>query len=78
MNLIIAMETTGEETVPFRGCDNRFHEVTLAQLKTLQLEIIANARAIYAWKWALREAIAAAKTYKELEALELDYKGRNQ
>ena len=77
-SLIVALEATGEESVPFCAYDNTFHSLTVTQLKTLQLDIIAHARAIYAWKWALREAIAAAKTRDELEAIELDDKGRNQ
>ena len=71
MNLIIAMETTGEETVPFRGCDNRFHKVTLAQLKTLQQEIIAHARARYDRKWTLREAIDIAASVEALDAVKI-------
>ena len=77
-SLIVAVEASGEESVPFCAYDNTFHSVTVARLKTLQLEIIARARAIYAWKWAMREAIAAAKTREEREALELNYEGRNQ
>ena len=68
-SLIIAMEATGQETVQFCAYDNSFHEVTLAQLKTMQLEIIANAQAIYARKWVLREQINSAET---IEALNIE------
>lgn len=72
-SLIIAMEATGEETVQFCAYDNSFHEVTLAQLKTMQLEIIANAQAIYQRKWELREQINGTETIEELEAIDITF-----
>ena len=47
------------------------HEVTLDQLKTLQLEIIASGNAAYQEKWKLRDAIEAATTKEELDAIEI-------
>ena len=70
-SLIIAMEATGQETVQFCAFDNTFHAVTLGQLRTMQLEIIANAQAIYQQKWVLRERINAAETIEALDAIEM-------
>lgn len=70
-SLIIAMEATGQETVQFCAFDNTFHAVTLGQLRTMQLEIIANAQAIYAQKWAWREQINVAETIEALDAIEI-------
>lgn len=72
-SLIIAMEATAQETVQFCAYDNRFHEVTLAQLKTMQLEIIANAQAIYQCKWALRDRINSAETMEALDAINITF-----
>ena len=72
-SLLVALEATGEKTVPFCAYDNTFHEVTTDELKTLQLEIIAHARTLYARKWALREAIARAGTVEELEAIAITF-----
>ena len=72
-SLIIAMEATGDETVRFCAFDNTFHEATLTQLKTMQLEIIANAQTIYQRKWVLREQINAAQTVGELEAIDITF-----
>lgn len=72
-SLIVAMEASGQERVQFCAFDNSFHEVTLAQSKTMQLEIIANAQAIYQRKWSLREQIHAAKTVEELDAIVIDF-----
>lgn len=72
-SLIVAMEAFGQERVQFCAFDNSFHEVTLAQLKTLQLEIIANAQAIYQRKWSLREQINTAETVEELEAIVITF-----
>ncbi len=68
-SLIIAMEATGRETARFCAFDNTFHPVTLDQLKTMQLEIIAHAQGLYERKWALREKIDAATTVEELETI---------
>ena len=68
-SLIIATEATGAGSVRFCAYDNRFHDVTLAQLKTLQLEIIANAQAIY----QRREQINAAETVEKLEAIVITF-----
>ena len=72
-SLIVAMEATGEETVRFCAFDNRFHDVTLAQLKTMQLEIIANARTIYEMKWKIRERIDNAQHIEELDAMVMNF-----
>ncbi len=72
-SLIYAMEETGQETVPFCAYDNRFHEVSLDQLKTMKLEIITYVRAMYQRKWELRECIHAAKTIDEVNAIEIDF-----
>lgn len=76
-SLIIALEASGQETVRFCAWDNGFHEVTHAQLKTMQLEIIANAQAIYQQKWVLRERINEAETVEELDAIEIVFGERN-
>ena len=65
------MEAKGQETVSFRAFDNTFHEVTFTQLKTMQLEIIGCMQALYARKWALRDAIAAARSVKEVDAVDI-------
>ena len=49
------------------------HEVTLDQLKTLQLETIASGNAAYQEKWKLRDAIEKAKTKEELEKIEIAF-----
>ena len=77
-SLIIAMEATGQETVQFCAFDNTFHAVTLEQLKTMQLEIIANAQAIYQQKWVLRERINGSKTIEELEAIDITFEAETE
>ena len=71
--LIASMEANGQNTARFRGYDNTFHEVTLEQLKTIRLEILAHLQAIYTRKWTLRDTIAAAKTVGALETIELSF-----
>ena len=72
-SLIVAMEATGQETVRFCAWDNSFHDVTLAQLKAMQLEIIVHAQAIYQQKWALRNRINSAETIEALDAIVFDF-----
>lgn len=57
--------------VEFCDYHNEMHRVTLADLKTMQQEIIAYGSQLYAKKWALRDRIASAKTSEELNAIEI-------
>jgi hypothetical protein len=47
--------------------------VTLADLEIMQLEVIMNGQGIYKQKWAFRDAINAATTKEELDAIEIVY-----
>lgn len=71
-NLIYALERTGQETVQFCAFDNTFHEVSLAGLQTMKLEIISHMHGIYRRKWELREHINAAETIDDVNAVEID------
>lgn len=63
----------GMETVEFCCYDNSFKSVTLADLKTMQVEVILSGNALYAQKWAYRDAINAATTKEKLEAIEIEF-----
>lgn len=71
--LIASMEATSAETVQFCAADNSFHELTLADLKSLQLLVIGHAQALYARKWELRAAIESASTFSELGAVRISF-----
>ena len=61
------------ETVDFCCYDNTFRAVTLADLKTMQIEVILSGNELYAQKWAFREAINAAQSKEELEAIAIEF-----
>ena len=71
--LISQMEMTGLDKTQFCDANNDFHEVTLDNLKTMQLELIQYAQSLYATKWQLRAAIEAAKTVDELNAINIEF-----
>lgn len=71
--LIDYMTATGAENTSFMGFDNMLHEVTLADLKTMQTELAIYGQALYAYKWQVRAAIDTATTIEELEAIQIDY-----
>lgn len=71
--LIKSMTATGGETTLFCDYDNVFRAVSLDNLKTLQLEVIQNGQSLYAQKWAFREAINAAQSKEELEAVVISF-----
>lgn len=67
--LVVAAEssaTFSETGLIFMDANNEGHQVSLEDLKTLQLEIIAAGNAAYQEKWKLRDAIEKAKTKEEL------------
>ena len=71
--LITAMTATGRDTVSFMTFDNQLVELTLEQLKVIQLELISYGNNLYARKWALRSQIEACKTKEEVNAIVIDY-----
>lgn len=73
-NLITSMQASGQENIRFRDYENVFHDITLEQLHTLQLDIIAHRQAMYARKWACEEKILAEKTSDLLSEIIPDFK----
>ena len=71
--LITAMTATGRDTVSFMTFDNNLVELTLEQLKTIQLELISYGNNLYARKWALRSQIEDCKTKEEVDAIVISY-----
>lgn len=71
--LITAMEAQGLSRVNFMTFDNSLAALTLEQLKTIQLELIAYGNNLYARKWSLRGQIEACKTKQEVDAIVIDY-----
>lgn len=71
--LITAMTATGRDTVSFMTFDNQLVELTLDQLKAIQLELISYGNNLYARKWALRSQIDACTTKEEVDAIVISY-----
>lgn len=71
--LVTAMEELGIESAEFCGADNTSRELTLSQIKALRLQVIAHAQALYSYKWTKRLAIQAARTFDELNAVEINF-----
>lgn len=72
--LVKLMEAAPDmETVNFCCYDNTFHAVALADLKTMQIEVILSGNELYAQKWAYRDAINAAENKGALEAVNIHF-----
>lgn len=71
--LVTMLEATGEKETLFCDYGNSMRRVTLEQLKTLQLELIAYGRMLYARKWELREAVSAAQTPEAVASIEINF-----
>lgn len=67
------LKTIGDDTVMFCDYENNFHELNRAQCETLQIEIIQNAQAIYAQKWAYRAQVEGAESVEELNAIKFTF-----
>lgn len=61
------------EAVDFCCYDNTYKRVTLADLKTMQIEVILSGNDLYAQKWAYREFINAATTMEALETMQIGF-----
>lgn len=71
--LITVLEATGQTETQFCDYGNVMRTVTLAQLGTLQLEIIVYGQMLYARKWELRDSISAAQTPEAVAAIEINF-----
>lgn len=71
--LITKLEATGAPSTPFCDYTNTLRQATLAQLKTIQLEIIGYGEALYARKWALRESVNSAETVEDVVAVTVSF-----
>lgn len=71
--LITMLEARGETETLFCDYGNQMQAVTLAQLKTLHLEIITYGQMLYARKWELRERINAAETIEAVQQIEISF-----
>lgn len=60
----------GNKTVSYRDYDNKDHELTLDQLKTLLIEMCTYVNYIYAKKWETKKRIEDAEFIDELLAIE--------
>ena len=71
--LITAMTSTGTDSVNFMTFDNTLVQLTLDQLKTIQLELISYGNNLYARKWELRNAIEACTAKEEVDAINITF-----
>ena len=71
--LITSMSSRSLENVLFCAADNTFHEVTLDQLKQMQLEVIEYGQNLYQQKWNLREEIQKASSIDEIQKIDLSF-----
>lgn len=78
--LVTTLEAQSEEargTVAFMDHDNVAHQLTLEQMKTVNLEIIQNGQNAYAQKWALRTAIEQAQDVEAVNAISIEFHGED-
>lgn len=71
--LIALLEATEKDSTSFMAFDNTLQTVTLEELKTMQLELVAWGQALYAYKWQVRAQIDAAEDVETVMAIEIDY-----
>lgn len=78
--LVTTLEAQSEEargTVAFMDHGNVAHQLTLEQMKTVNLEIIQNGQSAYAQKWALRTAIEQAQDVESVNAISIEFHGED-
>lgn len=73
--LIVVLEANGGGNVQFRAYDNTFDTVTLDDLKQMRVDISLHGQNLYIRKWTLENAIDAATTKTELNAITITFEG---
>lgn len=71
--IITMMTVTNTETITFCDYENKFHDLTLDEVKVLLMEIIANAQSLYQQKWVIRSAIENASSLEELQRIDISF-----
>ena len=61
------------EVSTFMDAENKPHELTLEELKTLQVEIIQSGNAAYQQKWVLRKAVEDAESEEDLKTIAIGF-----
>lgn len=74
-SLITSMSSTGTNVINFMTYDNVLVNITLEQLKTIQLELIQYGNNLYARKWSLRNKINACTTIDEVNSIDITFEG---
>ncbi len=67
------MSARGIGNVSFCDAANKFHVLTLEQVKTLQIEVIEHEQSLLQKKWALRTAINDAASVEDLQAVKISF-----
>ena len=67
------MSSTETNVINFMTYDNVLVNVTLEQLKTIQLELIQYGNNLYARKWSLRDKINACTTIDEVNSIDITF-----
>lgn len=70
-NNIDGLIASNTEPVTYCDADNKFHSLTLEQLKVLKTEVLTNGQNLYTQKWKLREKIKQASTKEELQSIQI-------
>lgn len=78
--LVTTLEAQPEEargTVAFMDHNNVPHQLTLEQMKTVNLEIIQNGQSAYAQKWTMRTVIEQAQDVETVNAVSIEFHGED-
>lgn len=72
-NNIAGLINVGAEPVQYCDAENQFHSLTLANLATLQTEILDNGQNLYTQKWVYRNKINSATSIEELDVIDIKF-----
>lgn len=71
--LVKVLAATGQDTALFRDYHNQYHQLGPQNLQTIELEIITYGQWCYGRKWELEQAIAAADSVEDLDAIRISF-----
>ena len=71
--IVTDMSAKGVANVSFCDADNKFHDLTLDQVKALQLEVVEYEQRLLQRKWNIRAAIEKAATFDALNAVTVSF-----
>lgn len=76
--LLVTYGDNPQAKIQFCDADNQFHNVSINDIKTMQLEVAQLNQKLYSEKWVIREALEKATTLDDINKVSINFSIREE